>query len=150
MATTVRWPCIEPPARQRSCALSEVFFIKRAVSPFSEIFRQPIAKLTAAECSVIVLPDGEKLETGDQANLDAWIRRGGIVLRFAGPQLAASKDDNFTPVSLRRSGGLSAARCCGANRQNSRLFPNRARFTESKFQKMSPSRDRYWRSRRWI
>ena len=54
--------------------LSEVFFIKRAVSPFSEIFHQPIAKLTAAECSVIVLPDGEKLETGDQANLDAWIR----------------------------------------------------------------------------
>lgn len=84
--------------------LSEVFFIKRAVSPFSEIFRQPIAKLTAAECSVIVLPDGEKLETGDQANLDAWIRRGGIVLRFAGPQLAASKDDNFTPVPLRRGG----------------------------------------------
>ncbi|MEC8164734.1 MAG: hypothetical protein VX079_09235, partial [Pseudomonadota bacterium] len=84
--------------------LSEVFFIERALSPFSEIFRQSIAKLTAAGCSVIVLPDGEKLETGDQAKLDAWIRRGGIVLRFAGPQLAASKNDNFTPVPLRRGG----------------------------------------------
>ena len=84
--------------------LSGSFFIERALSPFSEIFRQPIAKLTAAGRSVIVLPDGEKVETGDQASLDAWIRRGGIVLRFAGPQLAASKDDNFTPVSLRRGG----------------------------------------------
>jgi len=84
--------------------LSEVFYIERALSPFSEIFRQPIGELTASGRSVIVLPDGEKLESGDQASLDAWIRRGGIVLRFAGPQLAASKDDNFTPVPLRRGG----------------------------------------------
>ena len=114
--------------------LSEVFFIKRALSPFSEIFRQ-IAKLTAAGCSVIVLPDREKVETGDQANLDAWIRRGGIVLRFAGHSWQPVKTTTLRRYRSAAAGGLLAARCCGANRQNSRLFPNRARFTGSKFQK---------------
>ena len=47
------------------------------------------------------MPDGENLEASDQADLEAWMRRGGIVLRFSGPQLAAAKGDNLTPVPLR-------------------------------------------------
>jgi hypothetical protein len=82
--------------------LSEIFYIEHALSPFCEILRQPIAELTSSGRSLIVLPDGENLEAADQADLEAWMRRGGIVLRFSGPQLAARTDDNFTPVPLRR------------------------------------------------
>lgn len=84
--------------------LSEVFYLERALLPFSEIANEPIDKLIKSEQSVIVIPDAETTTPSERAELDRWIRRGGIVLRFAGPRLATSSNDNFTPVPIRRGG----------------------------------------------
>jgi len=84
--------------------LSDTFYLERALLPFSEILRQPINQLLKAKRAVIVIPDSETTTKPERADLDRWIRRGGIVVRFAGPVLAASESDNFTPVPLRRGG----------------------------------------------
>lgn len=84
--------------------LSEIYYIERAMTPFSDILRQPIEKLVATDRSVIVIPDHEPVGAPERAALDGWMRRGGIVLRFSGPVLAGSAQDNFTPVPLRRGG----------------------------------------------
>lgn len=84
--------------------LSDTFYLERALLPFSEILRQPIDQLLKAKRAVIVIPDSETTTKPERADLDRWIRRGGIVVRFAGPVLAASESDDFTPVPLRRGG----------------------------------------------
>jgi len=84
--------------------LSDTFYLERALLPFSEILRQPINQLLKAKRAVIVIPDSETTTKPERADLDRWIRRGGIVVRFAGPVLAASESDNFTPVPLRQGG----------------------------------------------
>ena len=84
--------------------LADTFYLERALLPFSEILRQPIEQLLKAKRAVIVIPDSETISKPERADLDRWIRRGGIVVRFAGPVLAASESDDFTPVPLRRGG----------------------------------------------
>ena len=84
--------------------LSDTFYLERALLPFSEILRQPIDQLLKSKRAVIVIPDSETMTKPEHADLDRWIRRGGIVVRFAGPVLAASESDDFTPVPLRRGG----------------------------------------------
>jgi len=84
--------------------LSETYYVERALAPFSDILRQPISRLVTSDRSVILIPDAEPVAAGDRASLEGWMRRGGIMVRFAGPVLAASKTDDFTPVPLRRGG----------------------------------------------
>ena len=82
--------------------LSEHYFLERAFAPFSLITRAPVAQLLKTEQSIVILPDAEATTSKIKANLDRWIRNGGILLRFAGPRLAAKPIDNITPVLLRK------------------------------------------------
>ncbi len=84
--------------------LAETFYIERALQPFSQIHKAAVSQLLKSDVSVMVIPDSEPVSADEQADLDRWIRRGGIALRFAGPVLAASERDSFTPVPLRRGG----------------------------------------------
>lgn len=84
--------------------LSEIYYIERALAPFSDLLRQPVEALVTSDRSVIVVPDSEKIAPDDRAALDGWMQRGGVVLRFAGPVLASNPSDDFTPVPLRRGG----------------------------------------------
>lgn len=53
--------------------------------------------------SVLVLADVGAVPPDASAALAAWVEKGGILLRFAGPRLsAASADDPLLPVRLRR------------------------------------------------
>jgi hypothetical protein len=84
--------------------LSDTFYLEQALLPFSETLHLPIDQLLRAKRTVIVIPDSETTSKPERADLDRWIRGGGIVVRFAGPVLAASESDDFTPVPLRRGG----------------------------------------------
>lgn len=80
--------------------LSEVYFLERALLPFAEVRRGPLAELVAGDPSMIVLPDVGKLPDEERAMLARWIEKGGVLLRFAGPRLAAG-GDTLLPVPLR-------------------------------------------------
>ena len=92
------------PADKGPALLAETFYIERALQPFSQIHKAAVSQLLKSDVSVMVIPDSEPVSADEQADLDRWIRRGGIAFRFAGPALAASERDSFTPVPLRRGG----------------------------------------------
>lgn len=80
--------------------LSDLHYLDRALSPFAEIRRGDIGSLLQRELSVLILADVGSLSGGEAEQLDAWVRKGGVLLRFAGPRLARNAD-TLTPVRLR-------------------------------------------------
>jgi hypothetical protein len=92
--------------------LAEPYFVERALSPFTEIRRGRIAELIEAPLSLLVITDRGRLDTAEEAALTAWVEKGGVLLRFAGPRLAGldgadpaqgvdAESDTLLPVPLR-------------------------------------------------
>ncbi len=81
------------------------YYIKRALEPFADITINEIDKLIDANMSVIIMPDIAAMPTQTLNNLEKWVNDGGLLLRFAGDNMAKSRAEHFlTPVKL-RSGG---------------------------------------------
>lgn len=80
--------------------LSEVFYLERALSPYTELRKGPVQTLLARQLAVLILADGSILTPSDREAVKSWAARGGTVLRFAGPRLG-QKPDDLTPVPLR-------------------------------------------------
>ena len=83
--------------------MSELHYLDRALSPFSEVRRGSIAELIKGEIAVLVLTDANLPDAAERKAVAEWLEAGGTVLRFAGPNLAEAADD-LTPVTLRRGG----------------------------------------------
>jgi len=80
--------------------LSDTYYPARALEPFSEIRRGGLAQLTDSGVAAIILPDRGSPGPEDRAALESWMERGGVLVRFAGPLLAANPD-MLVPVPLR-------------------------------------------------
>ena len=80
--------------------LSEVFFLGRALEPFSEIRSGNVAELLKSELAVLVLADIGQVVAADRPALRAWLEDGGVLVRFAGPRMAENSD-GLIPVRLR-------------------------------------------------
>ena len=64
------------------------YYVNRALAPYSELREADVATLLARPLSVLVLLD-QPLPPGPLAErLAAWVAAGGLLLRFAGPQMA--------------------------------------------------------------
>ncbi len=83
--------------------LSDLYYLQRALSPFSEVRRGTVDDLLKRQLAVLVLADVGRLTDTQEKTLAGWIDRGGVLLRFAGPRLAKDAD-SLVPVRL-RSGG---------------------------------------------
>jgi hypothetical protein len=86
--------------------LGDTYYLERAILPFAEIRAGTIAELVARETAMIVLADVGRLGDEERRTLEAWIERGGVLVRFAGPRLAEGADA-LVPVALRADGGRS-------------------------------------------
>ncbi|MES1990729.1 MAG: DUF4159 domain-containing protein [Pseudomonadota bacterium] len=96
--------------------LSESYYLTRAIGPYAEIrtpatehgSKSEIAELLSTPLSVLILADIGNIGPDDRARLTQWIDKGGVLIRFAGPKLAAQSEvlmsDHLMPVAL-RSGG---------------------------------------------
>jgi hypothetical protein len=83
--------------------LSSLYYLERALRPFAEVRRGTVTDLFKRELAIVVLADIGKLLESDIASLQAWMEKGGVVLRFAGPKLASGTDE-MIPVPLRGGG----------------------------------------------
>jgi len=83
--------------------LSALYYLDRAVRPFSDVSRGSINELLQQQFAVVILADIGKLGGGENGRLNTWIEHGGVVVRFAGPKLARC-GDTLLPVKLRRGG----------------------------------------------
>ncbi len=80
--------------------LGELYYLDRALAPFTELRRGSVRELLARDIAVIVLSDVDTLTDAERAQLNAWVEQGGVLVRFAGPRLAA-RPDTLMPVTLR-------------------------------------------------
>lgn len=89
--------------------LSPTYYVSRALGPFAEIREprpgstDPVGELLAQNLTVLVLADIGAVDAETATRISRFVERGGVLLRFAGPRLAATSDD-LTPVRLRRGG----------------------------------------------
>jgi hypothetical protein len=90
--------------------LASTYYLARALNPFADVRLADVAAPAEAvrrfiEQSVpmIVLADVGNVAGEARDQLTAWVEDGGMLVRFAGPRLAASEDD-LVPVKLRRGG----------------------------------------------
>lgn len=84
--------------------LSPSYFLRRALAPYAEVREShgldPISDLLAQKVTMLVLADVGQTSPGDHAALQAFVRKGGVLVRFAGLNLAGSADD-LLPVKIR-------------------------------------------------
>ncbi len=90
--------------------LASTFYLTRALSPFADVRlgghgapQQAISQFLDQKLPMMVLADVGTLSPELRERIDAWIERGGVLVRFAGPRLAQA-DDDLVPVKLRHGG----------------------------------------------
>ncbi len=76
--------------------IGPLFYIQRALAPTSELRTGSLATLLSRDLSVLVLAD-VPLEGQDAATVDAWVNKGGLLVRFAGPRMAEAGADADSP-----------------------------------------------------
>jgi Domain of unknown function (DUF4159)/Aerotolerance regulator N-terminal len=89
--------------------LSPLYYIERAIAPYADIVRPRSSEISSAvtefleaKPSVIIMADVGSIPASAESALKDWIENGGMLVRFAGPRLAAASDDKLLPVALRR------------------------------------------------
>ena len=91
--------------------LSSSYYLQRALEPFADVRltqgespADAVSHFLDQNLPMLVLTDvGNVGDAHDR--LARWVEDGGVLVRFAGPRLAASEDD-LVPVRLRRGGRI--------------------------------------------
>ncbi len=84
--------------------LSPDHYLRQALAPSADLMAGTVTDVLQASPDVIILADIAKIPETDP--LQEWVEEGGLLVRFAGPRLAASDDgrdspDPLLPVRLR-------------------------------------------------
>ncbi|MCC6000058.1 MAG: DUF4159 domain-containing protein [Pararhodobacter sp.] len=120
-------------ASEALALLSPLHYVRQALAPSADLVEgASIEDLLLAAPDVMILNDQPGLSESEAQALLDWVRAGGLLLRFAGPQLAAGPEglpagapveDPLLPVTLRAGGRtVGGAMSWGAPR---RLAPFR-------------------------
>jgi hypothetical protein len=84
--------------------LSEIYYLERSLAPFNDVSTGALKTLLDRSFSVIAIPDAATIDSTQADALRRWAKKGGLILRFAGPRLAQDRDDLLSPTALRRGG----------------------------------------------
>ena len=89
--------------------LSPLHYIEQALEPTADLIDGSLTDVLPANPDVIVLADVATLSEAEAGPLMEWIDAGGMLVRFAGPRIAASDisridEDPLMPVRLRAGG----------------------------------------------
>jgi len=115
--------------------LGSTFYLSRALSPFADVRLMDNAAPSAAvtqflqqNLPLLVLADVGKVTGEAHDKLVTWIDEGGVLVRFAGPRLAAASDDDLVPVMLRRGGRILGGAMSWEQPQQLAAFPGEGPF----------------------
>ncbi len=88
--------------------LSPLFYLEKALAPFAEIrigdeptLPDTVRQMIDERVNAMIMSDVGNLADDVRDILTAWVDDGGMLIRFAGPRLAAGTSD-LLPVRLRR------------------------------------------------
>ena len=80
-----------------------LYYLRRALSPFTEVREADLATLLQREVSVLILADRPLPAGAERDALTSWVEQGGLLIRFAGPRTAEQpigETDPLMPVKL--------------------------------------------------
>ena len=80
--------------------LADAYYLERALGPYSEVTRGNVTTLLSQKVSVLVLADVGRLAGDDAPKVAAFVKNGGVLIRFAGEHMAQGSDA-MVPVPLR-------------------------------------------------
>lgn len=89
--------------------LSPLHYLRKAFVPTADVLEGALEDVLPANPDVIVLADVATLSEAEKEAIGTWVEAGGLLLRFAGPRIAAggvsrSEEDPLMPVRLRAGG----------------------------------------------
>ncbi len=89
--------------------VSEVFYLRKALTPTADVIETDLKNTLLADPDVMIFVDVGKLNTAETKDVSKWVAEGGLLVRFAGPRLAASQiglqeEHPLLPVRLRAGG----------------------------------------------
>ncbi len=89
--------------------LSPLHYLQKALVPTADLLDGALLDIIPANPDVIILADVATLSPAEEEAVLEWLDKGGMLLRFAGPRLAASDisrdaEDPLMPVRLRAGG----------------------------------------------
>ncbi|MGH6814609.1 MAG: DUF4159 domain-containing protein, partial [Hyphomicrobiaceae bacterium] len=90
--------------------LAPLYYIQKGLGPFAELVQPKDSNLAAGietvlkqNASVLILADIGTLSGDVKRRVEDWVKKGGVLVRFAGPRLEKGGDD-LIPVALRHGG----------------------------------------------
>ncbi|MEN8935081.1 MAG: DUF4159 domain-containing protein [Planktotalea arctica] len=89
--------------------LSPLHYLRQALAPNAVLLEGGLLDILPAAPDVVILADVATLAPAEDGALTEWVEDGGLLVRFAGPRLAASdvsrsEEDTLMPVRLRAGG----------------------------------------------
>ncbi|MTD98906.1 DUF4159 domain-containing protein [Paracoccus sp. YIM 132242] len=85
--------------------LSQLHYLRRALTPTTNLVEGGLGDVLDSAPDVIVLAD--QVDLAEAEDLADWVNDGGLLIRFAGPRMAAFEDlqnEPLIPVALRQGG----------------------------------------------
>jgi hypothetical protein len=93
--------------------LSSSYYIERALNPFADVRlaqgespADAVGHFLDQNLPMLILSDVGNVAGDAHDRLSRWVEDGGVLVRFAGPRLAAAADDDLVPVKLRSGGRI--------------------------------------------
>ena len=138
--------------------LASTFYLTRALAPFADVRlgdrgapQQVITQFLDQKLPMIILADVGSLSPELRERLSAWIEEGGVLVRFAGPRLAASRRRYSVPVKLRSGGRTLGGSLTWEKPQQLASFAVEARSPALPCRRTLPSTGKCWPNptRRW-
>ncbi len=78
--------------------IGPLFYLRRALSPDAELREGSLKEILSRDVSAIVLADRPLPAGPERDALAAWVERGGLLIRFAGPRMAEQSMDEADPL----------------------------------------------------
>jgi hypothetical protein len=114
--------------------LASTYYLGRALGPFADVRfadraspAQAVSQFIEQRLPMMILADVGNVAAEAREQLTRWIEDGGVLVRFAGPRLAAGEDD-LVPVKLRRGGRVLGGSLSWEQPQQLAAFPRESPF----------------------
>jgi hypothetical protein len=79
----------------------ELYYLHRALSPYGDVRSGDVTSLLDRQLAVLILADRPLPAGAERDAVMKWVEKGGLLVRFAGPRMAAAEDaDTLLPVKL--------------------------------------------------
>lgn len=107
--------------------LSEHYYARKALQPYAQLTEKKLSDLLDSPIDAIVMGDRGNIDEATAKRLTDWMEKGGVLIRFAGPRLAA-QEGPLSPVTLRPTSRALGSAMSWETPQRIAEFPSNSPF----------------------